>query len=148
MASKMRKVRRQFRQEMLRAIEAGNGTAETLEKIARAVLGNDIGLEVAMSSFYANEVNKGLAQLRTDGLAESTGKVWKLAGSLDGEDIEAISIRRMKRIKGELLAEIRLAHDNGRFEEATIASSMLAIVSKQLEAAVVEAEAAEVTRAE
>ena len=70
--------------------------------------------------------------MRLDGKAESTGLLWKAANCLESEDIDIISVRRLKRLRGELESEIRMANEYGRVEDATSASMMLGIVTARL----------------
>jgi len=126
------------------AIDRGEGSLSQLIQIADRLLGRDVGYELLIKTFCANEVSNGLAQLRNDGLIESTGKLWKLTSNLETEDVDIIHVRRLKRLRGELKSEIRLAHEHGRVEDAVNAGRMLEIVQQQLLAAEPEAELAEV----
>jgi len=129
----MRHVRRQLRKELLQAIKEEQGDLATLMQIADRLLGRAVGYEVLIKTFLSNEIANGLKQLRVDGEVESTGRLWKPFGDLKSEDVTKISTRRLKRLRGELKAEIRLAHDYGRVEEATVAARMLEIVSQRLQ---------------
>jgi len=132
MASSMRTVRRQLRKELLGAIGNGDGVLPQLIEIADRLLGRNVGYEVLIKTFCANEVSNALAQLRLDEEVETTGKCWKLVSKLEDEDVDIISTRRLKRLRGELKAEIRLAHDHGRIDDAALASEMLAMVQGRL----------------
>lgn len=133
MACSMRTVRRELRQQLLAAISVGSGDLRELVKIADHLLGQEVGWELLIRTFSHTEVQHGLAQLRLDGKVESAGKVWKLVGNLESEDVDTISTRRSKRLRGELKAEIRLAHEYGRTEDAIAASKMLEIIEARLQ---------------
>ena len=128
----MRKVRKSFRKEVLRLISSGDGNTENLTQTAGGLFGNYVGYEMLIKTFLQSEVSNAVATLRNEGLVETVGKKWKLAGALESEDVDIIHIRRLKRLRGELKAEIRLAHEHGRTNDAINASDMLAIVSSQL----------------
>jgi hypothetical protein len=130
----MRSVRRVLRHEVLASVSAGEGDLPTLIKIAGRLLGRDVGYEVLIKTFLANEVSNALAHLRTEGHVESTGRVWKPMAALQGEDVDIVSTRRLKRLRGELKAQVRLAHDHGRVPEAIAADKMLSILGQQLAA--------------
>src|SRR3990172_6954861 len=114
MASTMRNVRRRLRQELLEAIRKGDGNLSNLIKIAGCLLGQYVGYEILIKNLERSEVNLATSQLRVDGHVESIGKVWKAMEALESQDVDIVSIRRLKRMRGELKAQIRLAHDHGR----------------------------------
>jgi len=129
----MRRARKNFRKEVLRLISSGDGNIETLKKLADGFFGEDVGYKVQIAAFLNSEIANALAQLRNEGLIESIGKKWKVNSELTGDDVTVISARRMKRLRGELKAEGKLAHEHGRLEEAAIAGTMLNIVSSRLQ---------------
>ena len=147
--SSMRQVRRNLRREIMLAIDDGDGHPKSLAKIAGRLLGQDVGYDTLIKAFCAYEVRNALAQLRLDGKAESTGMLWKAADSLESEDIDIISVRRLKRLRGELESEVRMANQYGRAEDASSASMMLGIVTARLAEVLpsVEAEPEEVVAA-
>jgi len=128
----LRRVRRDFRKEVLRLIGTGDGNIETLIKLAGSHFGHDVGYEALIKSFLGSEVSNAVSFLRNEGLVETVGKQWKPTDDLRDEDVEIISTRRLKRLRGELKAEVRLAHEHGRTEEAILASRMLDLVSTKL----------------
>ena len=130
MASRMRSVRRRFREEVLRSISSGHGHTEELIQAAGRLFGRNVGYEVLIKTFLASEASNATSQLRIDGLVESVGKQWKPIGGLNPEDVDTILIRRKKRIRGMLKSQVRLAHQNGRIEEATEASEILAALGE------------------
>ena len=129
----MRRVRKNFRKEVLRFIGSGDGNIETLMKLADGFFGRDVGYETLIKAFLSSEVGHAVAYLRNEGLVETIGKKWKIASELSGDDVAVISTRRMKRIRGELKSGIKLAHDHGRVDDAVVAARMLEIISTQLE---------------
>lgn len=130
--SSMRPVRKGLRKEIMLAIKDGDGHPKSLAKIADRLLGRVVGYETLIKTFCANEVRNALAQLRLDGLAESTGMLWKAADCLESEDVDIISVRRLKRLRGELESEIRMANQYGRLDDSKSASMMLGIVTARL----------------
>ena len=132
MASAIRTVRRQFRKELLMELASGEKHLSELVEIAGRLFGHEVGYETLIKAFLAGEVAKALSLLRLDGEAESVGKVWKKTESLTGDDVDILSLRRFKRVRGELKAEVALAHAYGRVEDAITASQMLAIVTQKL----------------
>lgn len=131
----MRRVRRDFRKEVLRLVSSGEGNFEKLIELAGSFFGRDVGYEVLIKSFLGSEVSNAVSYLRSEGAIETVGKKWKPASELQPEDVDIIQIRRLKRIRGELKEEIRLAHHFGRIDEATAASKMLKVVTEQLSSA-------------
>ena len=89
------------------------------------MFGVEVGVTTLMEAFCRNEVSKALAQLRLDGHVESIGSIWKAMESLNLEDADSISIRRLKRLRGELRSEVALNRKFGRWEEAALAQSLL-----------------------
>lgn len=128
----IRRVRKGFREEVRRLVSTGEGNFESLVELAGKYFGRDVGYEVLIKTFLGTEVGNAVSYLRNEGLIETVGKKWKLSSDLQLEDVEIISVRRLKRLRGELKAEVRLAHNFGRTEEAIAASKMLDIVSQQL----------------
>jgi len=131
----IRNVRRQLRKELLKAVVAGNGDLKTLVRIAREIVGNDVGVEKMLAAFYPAEVSKAMSVLRSDRLVESVGSDWKAVANLDATDVDTISLRRLKRMRGELREEERLAHEHGRTEEAVVASRMLELLAPAIKEA-------------
>lgn len=125
----MRKVRKSFREEVLRAISSGDGNIETLIEIAGSHFGRGVGYEVLIKSFLGSEVSNALSCLRNEGIIESIGKKWKPATDLSVAESAVVSTRRWKRLRGELKSEVRFAHEHGLIDEATKASALLAMVS-------------------
>lgn len=121
----LRRVRRDFRKDVLRLISTGDGNIETLVESAGKHFGYDVGYEALIKSFLHSEVSNAVSYLRNESLIETVGKKWKPASELNDEDIDIISVRRLKRLRGELKSEVRLAHDHGRVEEAAKASKLL-----------------------
>ena len=128
----MRRVRKDFRKEVLRLVSTGDGDIETLTHLAGRFFGHEVGYEVLIKTFLGSEVSNAVSCLRAEGFIETIGKQWKPVTELKGEDVDIISIRRLKRLRGELKSEIQLAHKHGRVDEAIAASRMLEIVSQQL----------------
>ncbi len=131
----LRTVRKHFRKEALRLVSSGDGNVEILKRLAGSYFGHQVGYEVLITSFLQNEVSNAMSYMRSEGHVESVGKKWKPVADLNEGDIDILSIRRLKRLRGELKAEIRLCHEHGRTEAATSASDMLAIVSARIESA-------------
>jgi hypothetical protein len=128
----MRSVRRRLRKELSTEIAGGNGDLPTLRGLTRQLLGHSVGFEVLIDAWCANETSNALAQLRIAGEAESVGKMWKPVDVLTDADVEAISIRRLKRMRGELKAQERLAHEHGRISEAAAVARLLEIIGQEL----------------
>jgi len=129
----MRQVRKRFRKEVFRLVSTGDGNTETLMKIAEVMFG-DVGYPKVLETFWRSELSNAVSFLRNEGLIETIGKQWKPIETLNTEDVEIISVRRLKRLRGELKAEVRLAHDHGLVEDAVLSSKMLDLVSQRLEA--------------
>lgn len=129
--AKLRRVRRDFRKEVHQLVNAGEGNFEKLMELAELSF-RDAGYHELLKTFWANEVHNAVSYLRDEGQIESIGKKWKPAAELTSEDVDVISTRRKKRLRGELKAEVRLAHQHGRTEEAVLASKMLDLVSQSL----------------
>ena len=132
MASRMRSARRRLRKELLQCIDAGKGDIATLGQTACAIMGHEVGIEEVTNYFYANEVSNAMKKLRVDGEVESVGRLWMRVGSLSEENVETISIRRLKRLRGESKAQLRLAHDHGRIDEAVAIGQLLEILNQEL----------------
>ena len=128
----MRKVRKDFRKEVLRQIRAGDGNIENLVETAGQHFGIQVGYEVLIKSFLQSEVSNAVSQLRNEGHIETIGKKWKAADELQREDVSIISVRRLKRLRGELKSQIRLDHDHGLIDEAAEAQRLLEKVEKML----------------
>lgn len=133
--AKLRRVRRDFRKEVLQLVNAGEGNFETLMELAERSF-RDAGYHELLRTFWTTEVHNAVSYLRDHGdpteRIESIGKKWKPASELTVDDVEVISTRRKKRLRGELKAEVRLAHGHGRTEEAVLASKMLDLISQSL----------------
>ena len=142
--SSMRRVRKNFRKDVLRLINSGDGDIETLMKLADDFFG-DVGNRLIWRTFRGSEVGHAVSYLRNEGIVESIGKLWKPAGELTSNDVGIISTRRMKRVRGELTREIKLAHDHGLTEEAVLVSKMLDTMSSRLPALEPETETADVS---
>lgn len=144
----IRRVRRDFRKEVDQLISSGVGSIQKLIEAAGRHFGHDVGYEVLIKTFLHNEVSNAVTTLRSEGRIETIGKQWKPVSALDPSDVEIISLRRLKRMRGELKAQVRLAHQHGRIDDAIAASRMLEIVSSELhsrrEEVVPEAEEAQV----
>jgi hypothetical protein len=113
-------------------ISSGNGSTEKLIEAAGRHFGHDVGYEVLIKTFLHSEVGHAVSYLRTEGHIETVGKQWKPTSELRPEDIDIISLRRLKRLRGELKAQVRLAHQHGRTEDAIVAARMLELVSGKL----------------
>ena len=135
----IRNVRKHLRKEVLKCVATGHGDLKTLTQVAREIVGNGVGVEKMLEGFYAGEVSKALAVLRSERRVESVGKDWKVTSDLDSTDVDTISLRRLKRLRGELTEEKRLAHEFGRTEEAVLAARMLDILSSAFASDAVEA---------
>jgi len=129
----IRRVRRDFRKEVLELICRGDGNTENLVEIAGRHFGHDVGYEVLIKTFLHNEVSNAVTCLRTEGLIETIGKKWKPVEQLQSEDIDVISIRRLKRLRGELESGLKLATDYNRAKDAEVVGRMLELVSHQLQ---------------
>lgn len=126
----LRRVRKSFRKEVLRAVSTGDGTIETLiNNVAGKHFGRDVGYEDLIKSFLGTEVSHALAYLRSEGLVESVGKKWIPAAELTAAESTVVSTRRWKRLRGELKSEVRFAHEHGLMDEATKAAELLAMTS-------------------
>ena len=125
----LRRVRKNFRKEILRLIESGQGNWENLMRLATEYFGRDVGFDVVLKSYYQVEVGNAVSHLRSEGRIETVGKQWKPVEQLDDTDVTLIMNRRFKRIRGELQSQIRLAHDKQRVEEAIAASQAFGIMS-------------------
>jgi hypothetical protein len=128
----LRRVRKHFREEVLRSIRAGEGNFETLMRCAGKHFGHDVGYETLIKTFLGTEVSNAVSVLRNEGHVETVGKKWKLADQLQMEDVQIISLRRLKRLRGELKQEIQLAHAHGLTEEAVAAARALEAIEAQL----------------
>ena len=128
----IRRVRKDFRKEVLQMISAGEGSLEKLMEIAGKFFGRDVGYEVLIKTFLQNEISNAVSCLRAEGHIETVGKLWKPIEQLQMEDVDAIALRRLKRLRGELKAQIKLAHRYGRTEDAVTASQMLKTVNDAL----------------
>ena len=127
----MRQVRKRFRKEVHRLISAGGGNTEMLMDIAKVMFG-EVGYPKVLETFWRSELSNAVSHLRNEGLVETIGKKWKPVDELQPEDVDVISTRRFKRLRGELKAEVQLAHKHGRIDDATTAARMLDLVSQQL----------------
>jgi hypothetical protein len=141
----IRRVRKDFRKEVLSLIQQGDGNIETLLRLAGDYFGRDVGYEVVLRAFLGSEVGHAVAYLRNEGLVESVGKLWKPASELDDNYVARISNRRFKRIRGELKQGIKLAHDHGLVEDAVMVSKMLETMLNRLPALEPEPETADVS---
>ena len=121
----IRRVRKDFRNEVLRLIRAGDGSIQSLVETAGNHFGNLVGYEVLIKTFLHGEVGNAVSYLRNDGWIETIGKQWKPVDSLESEDIEVIQMRRQKRIRGELQAGMKLAHERGDLDTAAIYGAAL-----------------------
>lgn len=128
----IRRVRKDFRKEVLQKISTGDGNIETLIALAGRHFGNNVGYEVLIKTFLGTEVSNAVSYLRSEGAVETVGKKWKPVSELQSDDVDVISHRRFKRLRGELKAEIKLDHDHGRTDEAIIASKALDMISEYL----------------
>ena len=97
----LRRVRKDFRKGVLQLISAGDGNFETLIELADKHFGRDVGYEVLIKCFLGSEVSNAVSCLRNDREIETVGKKWKPVGQLEKSDIEVISTRRKKRLRGE-----------------------------------------------
>lgn len=139
----LRHVRRNFRVEVLQLISSGDGNIKKLVESAGAHFGHQVGYEVLIKTFLQNEVGNAVKVLRDEGRIESIGAQWKPIADLQSEDVEIISVRRLKRLRGELKAQVHLAHQHGRTVDAVAAARMLEIVSGELSARESERESVE-----
>jgi hypothetical protein len=121
----IRRVRKGFRKEILRLINAGDGSIQSLLKTAGSTFGHDVGFEVLIKTFLQNEVGNAVSYLRTEGLIETVGKQWKPVGCLEDEDIEVIDVRRQKRIRGEIQSGMKMAHERGDIDKAALYGAAL-----------------------
>ena len=128
----IRRVRRDFRNEVNQLISSGEGSTEKLVEAAGRHFGYDVGYEVLIKTFLHNEVGNAVSSLRSEGLIETIGKQWKSTSELVPSDVAIISLRRLKRMRGELQAQVKLAHQHGLVEDAVAAGRMLEIVSNEL----------------
>lgn len=119
-----RKVNKQLRKHLLEAVTKGSGDSETLKQIAREIIGNNVGIERLLDNLYSSAVAQGMAILRSEGHVESIGKNWKLATLLDSDDVDTVQLRRLKRMRGEAVSQIHLAHKHGRIDDATYYASV------------------------
>lgn len=125
----LRRVRRNFRKEVLQLVKSGAGNRENLLKLAEAHFSsNDCGFAAVLGAFYASEVNNAVSQLRIDGEVETVGRSWKSIEDLQSADVDIITLRRMKRLRGEAKSLAKFAHEHGRTEAAISASHVVSIV--------------------
>jgi hypothetical protein len=125
----LRRVRKNFRKEVHQLIKAGEGNLENLMTLADSHFGsNDCGYHAVLRAFHAGEVNNAVSQLRLDGEIETVGRSWKSTENLQSEDVDIITLRRMKRLRGEAKSLAKFAHDHGRTEAAISASHVVSIV--------------------
>jgi len=132
MASRMRSARRRLRKEALRLIMSGNGDRATLDRVACEIMGREVGIEEVTAYFYANEISNATKQLRIAGDVESVAGRWIETSKLSDADVESISVRRLKRLRGEAKAQLKLAHDHGRIDEAAMAGRLLEVIGYEL----------------
>jgi hypothetical protein len=126
----LRRVRKNFRKEVLQLIKAGEGNLKNLMLLADAHFGsNDCGYHAVLRAFHAGEVNNAVSQLRLDGEVETVGRSWKSTDNLQSEDVDIITTRRMKRLRGEAKSLAKFAHEHGRTEAAISASHVVSIVN-------------------
>ena len=125
----LRRVRKNFRTEVLRLIESGQGNWENLMSLATEYFGKDVGFDVVLKAYYQVEVSNAVSHLRNEGRIETVGKQWKQVADLDDSDVTVILTRRFKRIRGELKSQVRLAHEKQRVDEAIKASQALGVMS-------------------
>jgi hypothetical protein len=128
----VRRVRKNFRKEVLRLISSGDGNIQKLIESAGRHFGHDVGYEVLIKTFLQNEVSNAVSTLRNEGHIETIGKKWKPITTLEPTDVEIISLRRLKRIRGELQAQVRLSHQHGRIDDACTAGRMLETINIEL----------------
>jgi hypothetical protein len=127
----IRRVRRDFRKDVLRLVNAGEGNFEKLMQLADTHFGaNECGYKAVLKAFNSGEVNNAVSYLRAEGLVETVGKQWKPVGQLQSEDVEIIQVRRKKRVRGELQAGVRMAHHHGCTEDAVLLSRALDAMGK------------------
>jgi len=132
----IRRVRKDFRNEALRLIKAGDGSIQNLVETAGKHFGHLVGYEVLIKTFLHNEVGNAMSHLRNDGCVETVGKQWKPVSTLDDDDVGVIQVRRQKRVRGELRAGMKLAHDRGDIDTASLygaAIQSLGIVAAEQE---------------
>jgi hypothetical protein len=129
----MRRVRKDFRKDVLKSISAGDGSIEKLTLLAGEHFGHQVGYELLIRSFLGTEVSNAVSCLRAENRVESIGKQWKTSEELEPEDIDIISIRRLKRLRGELRSTIQIANQHGRFDEAVSAAKMLGLIESELQ---------------
>lgn len=128
--AKMLKVRRQLRAALHEAIKAGDGSNAVIHKITRDIMEADVTLRVLMDSLVLGEANKATAQLRREFGVESVDTGWVTKEMLSQENVEIISARRFKRVRGECQTEIDLAHTHGMTEEASVAIQIIGLLDK------------------
>jgi hypothetical protein len=121
-------------------ISSGDGNIDKLIEAAGGYFGHLVGYEVLIKTFLRSEVTNAVSTLRQEGCVETVGRHWKPVLALESDDVEQISMRRFKRLRGELKEEIRLDHAFGRHEEAAMAGKMLEVLSERLESGDVSAE--------
>ena len=129
----LRSVRKELRNEILKSVNEGEFRLPAFTGIADHLMGRQVGYEQLIRTFLASEVNSALAYLRLDGKVESIGKLWKPVDSLESGDVDKISTRRKKRLRGELKAQERLSHQYGRIEDAIVAAKMITILTDSIE---------------
>lgn len=128
----IRRVRKNFRQEVLRLIESGQGNWENLMRLAVEHFGKDVGFDVVLKAYYQVEVSNAVSHLRNEGRIETVGKQWKPVAELDDSDVDVISTRRLKRIRGELKTQVRFAHEKHRVDDAIKAAQVLGVLSAMI----------------
>ena len=116
----LRSVRKAFRRELRQLMASKGGYLLPHEGVAlaRAMFGREVGVDDLMESYCANQFNAAMAYLRSDRVAESVGREWVAVSQLKPEQVDGVTLRRLKRIVGELRSQVALDHETGRTEEA------------------------------
>ena len=114
----LRRVRKNFRKDVLRLIGSGDGSIEKLVQLARQHFGHDVGYEVLIKTFLHSEVGNAVNFLRQEGRVETVGRQWIAVEKLQQDHVDQILSRRKRRIYGELESLTRFANSHGRFEDS------------------------------
>ena len=67
-------LRKNFRERVLHAIDSGSGDREALIELGNECFGEDVGVNVLIRNFLADEVDDAITRLREEGLIQPVGQ--------------------------------------------------------------------------
>lgn len=136
MASKMRKVRRLLRHRLRSRLKEGNCSRSEMESIVESIMAHEVGYATLVSTFLRSELNMALAYLQRGPTAEaeSNGMVWKHVDNLDDMDLDVISVRILKRMRGEASRHADISDKHGRHSDASFARGFMDQLERLIEA--------------